>query len=138
MQGPLINPGTVLADLPSHAVVTLIGLHKFDTAVAMSAFVLGCKICKPHEVRDVDAQLLGNQSRPLLCFRTHVPSRISPLLRRSLRLDHLFVMTHYHASSGALIVRSGWVGEELSFLAEGVLSLPVWEWLFFSFQRSVV
>ena len=90
MQGPLINPGTVLADLQSHAFVTLIGLHKFDTAVAMSAFVLGRKICKPLEVRDVDAQLLGNQSHPLLCFRTHVPSHISPLLRRSLRLDHLF------------------------------------------------
>ena len=135
MQGPPINPGTVLADLQSHAVVTLIGLHKFDTAVRMSAFVLGRKICKPQEVRDVDTQLLGTPSAVLSdpCAFSHQPTASQkPEARPSLCNDA------YHASSGALIVRSGWVGEELSFLAEGGLSLPVWEWLFFSFQRSVV
>ena len=45
--GLLINPPAVFADFYSLAVVTLIGCHKFDAAVAMSVVVPIHKIYNP-------------------------------------------------------------------------------------------
>ena len=58
IQGPLINPGTVLADVHSLDIVMLMGCHKFDAAVAMPVVVPILRICKPQEGGDEDAQLL--------------------------------------------------------------------------------
>jgi hypothetical protein len=45
--GLLINPLALFADFHSFAVVTLIGRHKFDAALAMPGFVLLHKIYNP-------------------------------------------------------------------------------------------
>ena len=45
--GLLINPPAVLADFHSLAVVTLMGCHKFDAAVAMPVVVPLYKIYNP-------------------------------------------------------------------------------------------
>jgi hypothetical protein len=45
--GLLINPPTVFADFHSLAIVTLMGCHKFDAAVAMPVVVPIHKIYNP-------------------------------------------------------------------------------------------
>ena len=59
-----------------------------------------------------------NPSHALPRRRTHPPSHISSLLRRSLRLDHLAVTTFCSAPSSPLVGGCGRAGEASFFQAE--------------------
>jgi hypothetical protein len=116
--GLLTNPPAVFADLHSPAVVPLIGRHKFDAAVAMPAFVPVHKICKAQEDGVLDAQLLGNLSHALPCWRNHPPFFIS--------FDRLAVTTHCSAPSSSLVGGTGRVGEASFSLADEAVLLIIY------------
>ena len=63
--GLLINPPAVFADFPSLAVVTLIGRHKFDAAVAMSVVVPVHKIYNPRAGLLLASEWLARVIRPI-------------------------------------------------------------------------
>ena len=63
--GQIINPTTVLADFLSLTVVTLMGCHKFDTAVAMPVVVLVHKIYNPQAALLLAGEWLARIIRPV-------------------------------------------------------------------------
>ena len=131
--GLLLNQYTVFADLHGLSVVPLIRRYTLDIAMSVKLLIPVHKICNSQasSKREIgrpssrhtgwrwDAQLLGNLRHALACWLTHPPSHISPLLRRSLRLDRLAVTTHCSAPSSPLVVGCGRAGVAPSFRAEG-------------------
>jgi len=69
--GLLINPPAVFADFYSLAIVTLIGRHKFDAAVAMPVVVPLHKIYNPQAGLLLAGEWLTRIIRPVFMVRNN-------------------------------------------------------------------